>query len=51
MAKSRPAVQVGFDEGDEISGEGSAKLRDDGSIKIELSSYNGDDAVLIERRE
>jgi hypothetical protein len=41
----------GFDEGDEISGDGSAELQDDGSIEIGLSSYNGDDAVLIGCRE
>ena len=35
----------GFDEGDEISGEGSAELQDDGSIEIELSSFDGDDAL------
>ncbi len=36
----------GFDEGDEISGSGSVELQHDGSIKIELFSDNGDDAVL-----
>jgi hypothetical protein len=41
----------GFDEGDEVSGDGSAKLRDDGTIEIELSFDNGDDAVLTGRRE
>jgi hypothetical protein len=30
----------GFDEGDEISGDGSAELQDDGSIEIELSFDN-----------
>lgn len=42
---------TGFDEGDEVSGEGSAELQDDGTIEIELSFDNGDDAVLIGRRE
>ena len=37
----------GFDEGDEISGDGSAELQDNGSIEIALSFYNGDDAVLL----
>ena len=37
----------GFDEGDEISGEASAELNDDGSIKIALSFDNGDDAKLV----
>lgn len=41
----------GFDEGDEITGNGSAELQDDGTIEIELSFDNGDDAVLIGRRE
>jgi len=41
----------GFDEGDEISGHGSAELQDDGSIEIELSFDHGDDAVLTRRRE
>ena len=37
---------TGFDEGDHISGCGSADLADDGTIEIELSFHNGDDAVL-----
>ena len=41
----------GFDEGDEISGGGSAELQDDGTIEIELSFDNGDDAILTGRRE
>jgi hypothetical protein len=40
----------GFDEGDEISGEASAELNDDGTIEIALSFDNGDDASLIARR-
>lgn len=40
----------GSDEGDEVSGEISAELQDDGSIEIELAFDNGDDAVLIARR-
>jgi hypothetical protein len=42
---------TGFDEGDEISGDASAELRDDGTVEIDLSSDNGDDATLIARRE
>ena len=42
---------TGFDEGDEISGNGSAEIEDDGSLEIELSFNNGDDAILIARRE
>jgi hypothetical protein len=41
----------GFDEGDEIAGDGSAELQDDGTIEIELAFDNGDDAILIGRRE
>jgi hypothetical protein len=40
----------GFDEGNEISGEASAELSDDGTIEIELSFDNGDDANLVARR-
>ena len=40
----------GFDEGDEMSGSGSADLTDDGSLEIDLSFDNGDDAVLKARR-
>jgi hypothetical protein len=41
---------AGFDEGDEISGDGSAELQDDGSLEIELSFDNGDDVILTARR-
>ena len=41
----------GFDEGDDVSGEGSAELQDDGTVEIELSFDAGDDAVLKARRE
>lgn len=37
----------GCDEGDEVTGSGSAELTDDGALEIELSFDNGDDAVLI----
>lgn len=39
---------TGFDEGDEVSGSGSAELTedDDTILEIELSFHNGDDAVL-----
>ncbi len=40
----------GFDEGDEISGEASVELNHEGSIDIELSFDNGDDANLVARR-
>ena len=41
----------GFDEGDEVSGAGSAELQDDGTVEIELSFDNGDDVTLEARRE
>ena len=41
---------VGFDEGDEVSGSGSAELGDDGTVEVELSFDDGDDAVLKARR-
>jgi hypothetical protein len=41
---------TGFDEGDEISGSGSAELDDDGAIEVEISFLNGDDAILKARR-
>ncbi|MCJ9672015.1 hypothetical protein [Neorhizobium sp. SHOUNA12B] len=36
----------GFDEMDEISGDGHAELLDDGSIEIAFAYQNGDEAVL-----
>ena len=41
----------GTDEGDEVSGSGSAELTQDGALEIELSFHNGDDAVLKAKRE
>jgi hypothetical protein len=41
---------AGFDEGDEVTGSGSAELDDDGTLEIELSFYDGDDALLKARR-
>jgi len=41
----------GFDEGDEIAGEASAELQDNGSLEIDLSFNNGDDATLTAPRE
>jgi hypothetical protein len=41
---------TGFDEGDEVSGEGSAGLQD-GTLEIELAFDAGDDATLKARRE
>jgi hypothetical protein len=36
----------GFDEGDEVSGSGSIELQDDGTVEIDLSFDDGDDATL-----
>lgn len=41
----------GFDEGDEISGEGSAELQDDGTVEFELSFDAGNNVTLKARRE
>ncbi len=41
----------GSDEGDQVSGEGSAEMLDDGSIEIEFAYHNGDEAVLKAKRE
>jgi hypothetical protein len=40
----------GFDEMDDVTGSGSAKLDDDGGLEIKLSFHLGDDAVLKARR-
>jgi hypothetical protein len=42
---------IGFDEIDEVSGEGSAELLEDGSIKIEFEYDSGDEAVLKATRD
>jgi hypothetical protein len=41
----------GFEEGDAVSGSGSAELQDDGSLEIELCSDNGDEAIPTAHRE
>ena len=41
----------GFDEMDEVSGDGSAELLDDSSIEIEFAYHNGDEAVLKAKRD
>ena len=38
---------AGCDEGDEVQGEGTAELLDDGTIEIEFAYDNGDEAVLM----
>ena len=42
---------AGFDELDEVTGDGHAELLDDGSIEITFAYHNGDEAVLKARRE
>jgi hypothetical protein len=37
---------AGFDEMDEVTGDGSAELLDDGSIQITFAYHNGDEAIL-----
>ena len=41
----------GFDEMDEVSGDGSADLLDDGTLEIEFAYHNGDEAILKAKRE
>ena len=41
----------GFDEGDEVSGSGSAELLEDSTLEIEIAFHLGDDAVLRAKRE
>lgn len=40
----------GFDEGDEITGSGSAELQDDGTLEIEFTYHLGDEATLRAER-
>ena len=42
---------AGCDEGDQIEGEGTAELLDDGTIEIEFAYDNGDEAVLKAKRD
>jgi hypothetical protein len=41
----------GADEGDQVDGEGTAELLDDGTIEIEFAYRNGDEAVLKAKRD
>ena len=41
----------GFDEGDEVSGSGSAELQDDGTLEIEIAFHLGDEAILTAKQE
>ncbi|MER8868315.1 transposase, partial [Mesorhizobium sp. M0751] len=42
---------AGFDEMDEVTGDGSAELLDDGSIDITFAYRNGDEAILKAKRD
>ena len=42
---------AGFDEMDEVSGDGHAELLDDGTIEIVFAYHNGDEAVLKAEKE
>ena len=41
---------AGFDEGDAITGSGSAEINDDGTIEIAFAYHLGDEAVLKAER-
>jgi hypothetical protein len=42
---------AGYDEMDEVSGDGSAELLDDGSIEITFAYHNGDEAILKAKQD
>jgi hypothetical protein len=42
---------TGCDEMDEVTGDGSAELLDDGSIEITFAYHNGDEAILKAKRD
>jgi hypothetical protein len=42
---------TGCDEGDEVEGEGTAELLENGTIEIEFAYQNGDEAVLKAKRD
>ena len=42
---------AGYEEGDEVDGEGTAELLDDGTLEIEFEYRNGDEAVLKAKRD
>jgi hypothetical protein len=51
-SRIRPRLDrwAGSDEGDQVEGEGTAELLDDGTIEIEFAYHNGDEAVLKAKR-
>jgi hypothetical protein len=42
---------AGFDEMDEVTGDGHAELLDDGAIEIIFAYHNGDEATLKAKRD
>lgn len=42
---------AGFDEMDEVTGDGHAELLDDGTIEIAFAFHNGDEAILKAKRQ
>ncbi|CUA96857.1 hypothetical protein [Pannonibacter indicus] len=42
---------AGYEEMDEVSGDGHAELLDDGTIEITFAYHNGDEAILKARRK
>jgi hypothetical protein len=42
---------AGCEEGDEVDGEGTAELLDDGTLEIEFEYRNGDEAILKAKRD
>ena len=42
---------AGCEEDDEVDGEGTAELLDDGALEIEFEYRNGDEAVLKAKRD
>lgn len=42
---------AGFDEMDEVMGEGHAELLEDGSIEVTFAYHNGDEAILKAKRQ
>ena len=44
-------TSAGCDEMDEVTGDGSAELLDDGSIEITFAYHNGDEAILKAKRD
>ena len=42
---------TGCEEGDQVEGDGTAELLDDGTIEIEFAYHNGDEAILKAKRD